>query len=194
MNERLKVIVFVLVLAFITSGVLLSVDALTADRIQANQDAKLKSAILDAHDIDYTFGNINEVFDSQIQVIESDGWTFYLNPNTNAVTFEVGGGGVWGPIEGILTLEEDFETILDLTIVQQEETPGLGGVIAERPYLETFVGKKMVPDFMIRNDSNSNQDNEIDAITGATNTSNKVEGFLNEDYSAAKTAWLSLNE
>jgi len=194
MNERLKVILFVLVLALITSGVLLSVEALTADRIQANQDAKIKSAILDAHDISYTFGTINEVFENEIDVVTSGEWTFYVNPDTNAVTFEVGGGGVWGPIEGILTLESDFETILDLTIIQQEETPGLGGVIAERPYLDTFVGKKMVPEFFIEKDPAPNGDNEIDAIVGATNTSNRVEIFLNEDYAAAKTAWLSLNE
>lgn len=194
MNDKLKVLLFVFVMAIITSSVLLGVEALTADRIEANQDAKIKSAILDAHDISYTLSNINDVFADEINVIETDEWVFYVNPDTGYVTFEVGGGGVWGPIEGILTLEDDFETIADLTIIQQEETPGLGGVIAERPYLNTFVGKKMVPEFLIEKDTTPNADNEIDAIVGATNTSNRVELFLNEDYAAAKTVWLSLNE
>jgi len=194
MKDRLKLLLFVLVLAFITSGVLLSVEALTADRIQANQDAKIKSAILDAHDLEYNFGNINEVFEAEIDVYTSEGWTFYVNSETNYVTFEFSGGGVWGPIEGILTLQSDFETIQDVTILQQEETPGLGGVIAERPYLNTFVGKKMVPQFEINKDPAPNADYEIDAIVGATNTSKRVEDFLNRDYLDAKEAWESLNE
>ncbi len=194
MKEYTKMILFVLIMAVFTSGILLGVEALTADRIQANQDAKIKSAILDAHEIPYTISTINETFDAEINIVEIDDWTFYVNPDTNAVTFKISGNGVWGPIEGILTLEDDFETILNVTVLQQEETPGLGGVIAEGPYLATFVGKVMVPDFQINKDPEDNLPNEIDAIVGATNTSKRFEEFLNSDYLEAKAAWLSQND
>lgn len=191
MNDRLKVILFVLVLAILTSSILLGVQALTAERIINNQDAKIKSSILDANDIPYTLSSINETFDSKIEVIVIEDVTFYKNPITNAVTFLINGNGVWGPIEGIITLESDFETILNVSILQQEETPGLGGVIAERQYLETFVGKVMVPRFEINKDPSENEAYEIDSITGATNTSKRVEEFLNEDYEVAKALWQS---
>jgi Na+-transporting NADH:ubiquinone oxidoreductase subunit C len=194
MKQYLRMILFVLVMATITSGVLLGVEALTAERIKNNQDAKIKIAILEAHDIEYTIASINETFDAEIEIVTVGEWTFYVNPDTDAVTFSINGGGVWGPIEGILTLESDFETIVDVSILQQEETPGLGGVIAESQYLETFVGKVMVPDFQINKDPAANLPNEIDSIVGATNTSKRFQDLMNEDYVAAKAAWLSQNE
>lgn len=194
MKQYLKMILFVLVMAVLTSGILLGVEALTADRIEANQDAKIKSAILDAHGISYNLTTINETFESELDVIIIDDWTFYVNPDTDYVTFSISGNGVWGPIEGIVTLQSDFETIVNVTILQQEETPGLGGVIAEEPYLATFVGKVMLPEFEIEKDPAPNQPNEIDAIVGATNTSNRFEDMLNADYASARAAWLSQND
>lgn len=193
MKPTLKMIIFVFIMATITSGILLGVEALTSERIQNNQDAKVKIAILEAHNIEYTIASINETFDQEINVVEIDTWTFYVNPDTDAVSFAISGGGVWGPIEGILTLESDFETIINVSILQQEETPGLGGVIAEDQYLETFVGKLMVPQFEINKDPSDNLPNEIDSIVGATNTSKRFQELINEDYTDAKTAWSSQN-
>jgi Na+-transporting NADH:ubiquinone oxidoreductase subunit C len=190
MKPTVRMILFVLVMAVITSGILLGVEALTAERIQNNQDAKIKIAILESHGIDYTLATINETFDQEIDIIVSGDWTFYVNPDTNAVSFAISGGGVWGPIEGILTLESDFETILSVKILQQEETPGLGGVIAESQYLATFVGKKMLPQFEINKDTAPNLPNEIDSIVGATNTSKRFQDIMNDDYTQARLAWL----
>ena len=193
MKTNLKLLLFVLIMADLTSGILVGVEALTAERIQNNQDAKIKIAILEANGISYTLATINETFDQEIDVVEVDEWTFYVNPDNGSVSFALSGGGVWGPIEGILTLESDFETIVKVSILQQEETPGLGGVIAESQYLETFVGKVMVPEFMINKDPGANLPNEIDSIVGATNTSKRFEEIINTDYAAAKLAWLSQN-
>lgn len=193
MKTNLKLLLFVLIMAVLTSGILVGVEALTAERIQNNQDAKIKIAILEANGISYTLATINETFDQEIDVVEVDEWTFYVNPDNGSVSFALSGGGVWGPIEGILTLESDFETIVKVSILQQEETPGLGGVIAESQYLETFVGKVMVPEFMINKDPGANLPNEIDSIVGATNTSKRFEEIINTDYATAKLAWLSQN-
>jgi len=187
-------ILFVFVMAIITSGILLGVEAITAERIKNNQDAKIKIAILEAHDIEYSLTSINNTFDLEIEIITVDDWTFYVNPDTDNVSFAVSGGGVWGPIEGILTLESDFQTILDVSILQQEETPGLGGVIAEKGYLDTFVGKIMIPIFEINKDPSENANNEIDAIVGATNTSKRFQDIMNTDYADALSAWQNRDE
>jgi len=194
MRDNLRIILFVVVMSLFTSGVILGVDALTAERIQNNQDAKIKIAILEANNIPYALSTINDTFDEEINIVTIDDWTFYVNPDTGSISFEISGNGVWGPIEGILTLQDDFETILNVSILQQEETPGLGGVIAEPQYLATFVGKIFDPNFELNKDPAPNNDNEIDAITGATNTSKRFEEFLNEDYDQAKAAWQSLDE
>jgi major membrane immunogen (membrane-anchored lipoprotein) len=52
----------------------------------------------------------------------------------------------------------------------------------------------MVPDFQINKDPAANLPNEIDSIVGATNTSKRFQDLMNEDYVAAKAAWLSQNE
>lgn len=191
MKQNLKILLFVLILGSITSILLLGADYLTKDLIEENKAADLKSAILDANDIAYSFSNIHDVFTEKIDTIEIDTFTFYVDKTSGSVSYLFDGGGVWGPIIGIITLESDFETILSVKILQQEETPGLGGVIAEPGYLSTFVGIKMIPQIEINKDTSSNAENEIDAITGATRTSKAVELILNNAYTEHKTAWES---
>jgi Na+-transporting NADH:ubiquinone oxidoreductase subunit C len=187
-------LLFVIILGSITSGLLLGMDYLTRDRIAANKEAELKSTLLDAYDISYTFNNIHEVFAESVQIIETEGYTFYVDRLTGSVSYIFEGGGVWGPIKGIITLESDFETILSVTILEQEETPGLGGVVAESEYLSRFVGIKMVPSILIANDSGPNAENEVDAITGATRTSKAFELILNQAYTEHLLAWQNYND
>jgi len=188
MNQYVRMFVFVLILGTITSILLLGMDALTADRIEANQNANLYAAILNSNDVEFTFGNINEVFDETITVKESGDLTFYVHEASGNVSFVFLGGGVWGPIEGVLTLQSDFETIVAMKILQQEETPGLGGIIADPNYLAKYEGVSMVPQIEITH-SNQGQDNQVDAITGGTRTSASVEIILNNAYAEHLAAW-----
>lgn len=191
MKQNLKLMMFVLILGILTSGLLVGVDALTRDRIVQNQAAQLKSAILDANQISYNFGNIHDVFDEEIEVITVGELTFYEAKESKNVSYEYTGGGVWGPISGVITLNADFETIVAIKVLNQQETPGLGGIIAEAKYLANFVGIKMVPTLQINKDSSANLPNEIDAITGATRTSEAFEIIMNDNYVVYKAAWES---
>jgi Na+-transporting NADH:ubiquinone oxidoreductase subunit C len=193
MNQNLKMMIFVVILGLVTSTLLLGANALTEDRIELNKEAKLKSAILDGFEIEYNFTNIHDVFDDTITILEEDGYTFYVNDLTGSVAFRFEGSGLWGPIIGILTLEDDFETIVRITILEQEETPGLGGVVAERPYLDKYVGVKMTPSIDVTKEG-ATEPNQVDAITGATGTSNAFEVILNDNYDAYSAAWQALNE
>ena len=92
------------------------------------------------------------------------------------------GQGLWGPIKGFLALEPDRETIRGITFHEQEETPGLGGEIAASWFCGRFKGKRIhaagVPGIrLVREGANSA--NEIDAVTGATMTCEKVQAMLN---------------
>lgn len=193
MNQNLKLIVFIILVGLVTSGLLLGADALTKDRIELNREAKLKAAVLDGFDVEYTFANIHDIYDDQVNIVLLDGYTFYEDEVTNRVSYQFEGSGLWGPIIGIITLESDFETIVRITILQQEETPGLGGVVAERPYLENFVGKKMTPSLDITKEG-ATQDFEVDAITGATGTSNAFEIILNTNYETYSALWQAQDE
>ncbi len=194
MKQNMKMMVFVLILGLLTSGLLVGVDALTRDRIEQNKIAQLKAAVLDANEVSYNFGNIHTVFDDEIETIVVDELTFYLHTASGNVSYTFIGGDVWGPISGVITLEDDFETIVAIKVLKQEETPGLGGIIAEAKYLANFVGIKMVPSLEVNKDSSPNQPNEVDAITGATRTSEAFEIIMNDQYALYQAAWDSREE
>ncbi|HBY65063.1 MAG TPA: hypothetical protein DEG42_01510, partial [Acholeplasmataceae bacterium] len=85
MNQNIKMLLFVIILGTVTSALLLGMDYLTRDRIAANQEAELKSTILNAYDISYTLANIHDVFDDSVEVIVTDGFRFYVDNETGAV-------------------------------------------------------------------------------------------------------------
>lgn len=192
MSQYIKMLIFVLGLAVGTSAVLLGMEELTAERIEANQQIELQQVILDAYNIEYNTTNINDVFESSVEIIEEGDKILYVDKNSGAVSFEFVGGGVWGPISGVLTLEDDYETIRSITVLQQEETPGLGGVVANPQYLETFEGISMTPELLIEKDTSENEPNEVDSITGATRTSDAFELILNNAYEAHQSMWQNL--
>jgi len=186
MKKQIKMIVFVIILGLATSSILTGMDYITADRIEKNDELKLMTTIVEAFELEYTDSNIEEVFTDNLEAFEKDGVTFYRSSN-GEVGFEFDGSGLWGPIKGFITLNEDLETIKAIQIIEQEETPGLGGVVAEKQYLDNFKSKKMVPELLIsKNDGQQNSDNEVDAITGATLTSKAFEGILNEEFKIHK--------
>jgi len=205
MNKYLKMLTFVSILGIISGGLLFGAKAITGDLITANADALLKSEILTAHGISFNFTNIHDVFTEETNTITEEGeyegepftYTFYQDKTSGAITFGFGptfGGGVWGPIIGLLSLESDFTTIIRIAILQQEETPGLGGIVATRTYLDTFVGKtigtgdeaiEIIKDLDVANA----EANEVRSITGATRTSSSFNIILNNAYAAHYAAW-----
>ena len=213
-KSQLKMILFVLVLGIITSGLLIGADALTKDRIAANEAYELQSTILFGET--FNLNTINDVFEEKI---EQHTFTIYqrisdetfslttfgegVNQNVYEIilyahddgrfSFRFEGSGLWGPIIGILTLEADFETINRITILEQQETPGLGGLVATRNFLDQFNGKSLLPSIEIIKNSNPDAANEVDAITGATGTSNAFARILNAQYKLYLFAFEQLN-
>jgi len=95
------------------------------------------------------------------------------------------GPGLWGPIEGYLALDPDMRTIHGITFYKQEETPGLGGEIGAQWFQQQFVGKSIIgpngkPGIKLVGGHKASGDNEVDAISGATLTSGKVQDMLNQ--------------
>lgn len=188
MKKYIVMIGFVLILGLGASAILIGMDFLTEDLIEANQAVDFRRTVLDTFEIEYESSQINEVFESQIRVEMMNDLAFYI-AETGEVGFSIEGGGVWGPIIGFLVLEKDFETIKNVAVLQQQETPGLGGVVAEESYRETFVGVKVVPMLEINKDPGPNKDNEVDTITGATRTSKAFELIINNAVEIYSEAW-----
>ena len=58
MRQYIKMILFIVVLGSVVSFLLVGMDVLTKDRIAKNDEALLKSSILEAYQISYNFNNI----------------------------------------------------------------------------------------------------------------------------------------
>jgi len=178
MKEKISMIVFVLVLGGVLTTALVAVDHYTKPRIDRNKAFKLNTRVLGALGIPYTKENVEKKFLDDIEEKKIEGKSFYISQDGN-VAFEIAGSGLWGPIEGILALSPDLETIKGIAIIHQEETPGLGGRIVERDFLDKFAGKKIVPEIRVTKPDKASAENEVDGITGATATCERFEAIIN---------------
>jgi Na+-transporting NADH:ubiquinone oxidoreductase subunit C len=91
--------------------------------------------------------------------------------------------------------------VLGLAFTKHSETPGLGGRITESWFTDQFKGLPLHPIesnqniFYLKPQGTGKAANELDAITGATNTSSAVQAFLNQDLDYfLKDLWAQVKE
>lgn len=202
MKQYTKMLTFVFIMGFLTSLVFVGMDALTAERIEANKDAAIYSAVLNHNEISFNSGNLADVFNENITVeeviYEGQTLSFYINEDNDNVSFMYGVfalGGLWGPLRGVITLESDFQTIVNVTVLEEQETPGLGGKVKNREFLDQFIGLVLIPELdrpvEVNKDAAANEANEVDEISGATGTSTAFERLLNDSYQIYRDLWLN---
>ena len=96
------------------------------------------------------------------------------------------GMGLWGPVSGYVALDEDCQTVYGAYFNHESETAGLGAEIKDsQAWQEKFIGKKIFAegsdDIALSVEKNvTNPASQVDAVTGATLTSNGVRDMLKE--------------
>ena len=105
---------------------------------------------------------------------------------TQGYAFPFSGPALWGTIKGYLSTTQDLKTIKGLTFTEQNETPGLGGRIDEAPFKEQWRDVPM-PTGDIKYGPVG--DKQLDAISGATQSSNAVTKALNELKNNVISKW-----
>jgi Na+-transporting NADH:ubiquinone oxidoreductase subunit C len=167
-------VLFVLILGSVLTTALVSVDAYTKPFIAKNKVKKLRLSVLRSLGIACAKDNMEEVFADNVEIIEYDQIRFYHASKNGEVAFEFQGSGLWGPIHGTIALSSDLKSIKGLDVIHQEETPGLGGRIAEADFLSRFNDKNVASGVII-------QPHEINGITGATLSCKAFEEILNRE-------------
>lgn len=106
-----------------------------------------------------------------------DGSTKYILP--------VRGKGLWGPIWGYLSLNEDKNTVFGATFGHKGETPGLGAEIEKEPFQKPFTGKSIFDDKgtlvsikVVKAGQSEGNIHAVDGISGGTITSQGVQAML----------------
>ncbi len=167
MKDKIMMLVFVLVLGTILTGILVAVNWYTTPVISRNEQREIQASILEALDIPFPEGEQERVFAGSVQTRQAGGKTYYV-AGEQGVAFPYSGSGLWGPINGIVALNPDLATLKGVTIIHQEETPGLGSRITEAAYLDQFRNKDFSSGLKLTPPGKAKANNEIDAITGAT--------------------------
>ncbi|HHY45668.1 MAG TPA: FMN-binding protein, partial [Firmicutes bacterium] len=81
---------------------------------------------------------------------------------------KVSSPGYGGPIDAIVGISTDGK-VTGVTIIGQQETPGLGSNVSGKRFREGFLGKDVSRPIKLKKDGG-----DIDAITGATISSRAV--------------------
>jgi RnfABCDGE-type electron transport complex G subunit len=178
MKDKIMMLVFVLVLGSILTGILVAVNWYTTPVISKNEELTGRSSVLQALGIPFDKNDVDQVFAENVQVKEEAGKKYYV-AGAKGIAFAYAGSGLWGPINGIVALNPDLSTLRAVTIIHQEETPGLGSRITEQKYLDQFKGKDFTSGLKLVPPGKSSRNNEVDAITGATLTPKAFLQILN---------------
>jgi len=179
-------IIFIFIVSFAFVFLLSMTNQATVERVELNQELARQGAILSAmgieaegaDEVQSEFAEVAGDAKSGLYVGSVDGRTVYAK--------EFAGAGLWGTISGVLAVTSDFEEIVGIEIVDDNETPGLGGRINEAWFTSQFEGERIpqggIEVRALEGDGDPDRDNGvIDGITGATRTSDSMEAIVNNE-------------
>lgn len=135
--------------------------SITRDKIKAQEEQKIQNML-------------SELFPGMSRYdFKNDIYTIYSNEAKVGYAFLAGGKGYGGEISILVGLEDE-NTIKDIIIVSQSETPGLGTRITGSSFTDRFIGLR------IEDVALTEEGGKVDAITGSTISSRAVINAVRE--------------
>lgn len=112
--------------------------------------------------------------------------------------FDITGSGLWGTMKGLLAVTPDFQSIINYTIYDQMETPGLGARVEESWFKKQFAGKPVkvngqIADYALVPEAAPITAIQVRQITGASITSNSVLKMLKAAFEELQQTKLTGN-
>ncbi|WP_459129433.1 FMN-binding protein [Guggenheimella bovis] len=183
-HSTLYTALFMLLVTVITVGSLAALTILTKDAVTANETKEVKLAILKAAGMDPTEKESEEKFDSLAKLVKNSPRPLYKvqTDKGEVLVFEYTGNALWGSVTGYLGIDPSLKTLKGLAITKNAETPGLGGRITERWFQKQFEGIEVKEGAFIT--YRPNPGGNVDAITGATLTSNSIKDIILKEVPA----------
>ncbi|MBN1864769.1 MAG: FMN-binding protein [Victivallales bacterium] len=185
-------IIYMFVITAFFSSILIGLAQLTRHRVEVNEQLGFERAVVQAFpEIQYQDNRqIHDIFTERFEKDDRIGAYRYKKDGQlagYAVPFE--GQGFWDKIRGIIGIAADCQTIRGVAFYEQKETPGLGARIDEDEFRRQFIDKKIEysdEPIGIVPAARTLDDNKVHAVTGATQTSIRLEALMNRDI----RAWL----
>ena len=179
-KDRIWMITFLVILAAVSSFALEFIANFTEPTILRNKALVLKQGVLNVLQVPYSVDSIESIYDQEITTETRNQTNYYISKSNQSKAFIIEGSGFMGKIKAVIGVNSDNSQLAGLQILEQEETPGLGGRISEPWFQDQFAGKTLTPSIVIaKTDKATGAPNEVDAITGATMTSRALEKLIN---------------
>ena len=171
------------------SSIVIGLTRLTSERMEANAQLAFERAVLSVLpgvEVDkMTRPEIRKAFTELVNAPDASSNGAYMatqNGQVTAYALPISGQGFWAPIKGVIGIETDKKTLTGIAFYEQNETPGLGAEIAQAPFRDQFEGKVMASEdapIDIRRPGATLGVSEVHAVTGATQTSDRLEIIIN---------------
>lgn len=188
-NSNSYTIVYSIVIVVIVAFLLAFVSSSLREKQEANVALDIQKQILNSlnlRDLD------NEAASAKYKEVvketkEQNGLKYYICEvdGQKKTVYTVKGMGLWGGISGFVAVNDDNNTIYGVYFNHEGETAGLGAEIKDNvKWQEKFRGKKIHKDGQdgiqlgVVKGAQVSDPNNVDAVTGATLTSNGVDDML----------------
>lgn len=175
MNETVKLGLTLLLITAVAAALLGAANSVTSERIaQADKianDLAMQEVLDEAENFNKLDGSkLQDILDSNSNILEiNEGYD--ADSSLVGYTFKAITTGYGGDIEFMVGISTDGY-ITGFTILNHGETPGLGENATKSYFTDSFKGKTVDAELTSAKDPKS--DNEVQALTGATKTTNGV--------------------
>jgi len=171
-----KLILTLTIIGLISALALAYIYQITTPIIEEHQALAKKEAVL----------NVLPKSDSYTEV-EKEGIIFYEGNVKGEVAMSASGGGFQGKIELMIGANPFEGKIYRITILNHSETPGLGAKINDEKFESNFTGKPFGAYWVVKQPVSNSL--EVEAISGATISSQKVTDIVSEAVNKMKLAY-----
>ena len=189
-------VVYMFLITAFFSSVVIGLAKFTEEKVEANRQLAFEKAVLQVSGLAEGRPNsqLHEIFLNRIQISkDSDRVLIVINKEGKSIGYVIvlEGKGFWAPIKGVLGLAKDKQTITGIAFFEQNETPGLGGKIMDNEFREQFVGINIDDKgdaLEIKPFGTELGENQVHAITGATQTCARLEQLINESIKICRNS------
>jgi len=192
-KKRIFPIIFMLVITLVFISVTTVIYTFTQDKIKINETLVMKRAILGAagYEIPSVATEVEKLYKDAVSEVkdQNDKALYYIitKPDSLEVQGYViisTGSGLWGDITAAIGIDNSKEELTGIEIIDQNETPGLGGRITESWFKYQFRGKRGPLSLVLEGDPTDK--NQIQAITGASYSSAAMKAIVNSTLAEAQ--------
>jgi len=183
MSKRIMIVVFTVLVTVVFVSPISLVYLVTRSTVELNEQVFLLRSVLYAAGLPVppTAAEISALFDARVEEKTGSGGSYYLvkdeSGEPSGYVFLQNGPGLWGEITATVGFDARLERLTGVDFLRQNETPGLGARIGESWFREQFRGKR--GPFSTVAEGEPTAENQFDAVSGATLTSNFVKDLLN---------------